>query len=242
LKVAILGLKGHINTVLSGAAALGDVEIVAISDDNLQAVESLISGNPLLRAAQPWQNWRHLFEHTMMDVCCVADETGIRSEQLLAIFERDVHVVSEKPLTTSLVDLERLRTAYSDSKNQLTMLLELRHQPKNVRVRELIQSGAIGEVCQVSTQDRIGGEIGRNGCGLGLDLEAPYPISEFILWTRYAGLRDWISFASPPFMESPVCIGLRRSLRAGQRIVRAPMNFQRKPMPPFWHSCRMVHQ
>ena len=32
------------------------------------------------------------------------------------------------------------------------MLLELRHQPKNVSVRELIQRGAIGEVCQVASQ------------------------------------------------------------------------------------------
>jgi predicted dehydrogenase len=88
----------------------------------------------------------------MMDVCCVAGESGGRVEQLLALMERGVHIVSEKPLVTTLADLERVRAAFAKSKSQLTMLLELRHQPKNVRVREIIQRGDIGEVCQVTTQ------------------------------------------------------------------------------------------
>jgi predicted dehydrogenase len=60
--------------------------------------------------------------------------------------------VSEKPLVTTRSDLERLRGGFAKSKSQLTMLLELRHQSKNIRVREMIQSGDIGEVCQVTTQ------------------------------------------------------------------------------------------
>jgi predicted dehydrogenase len=88
----------------------------------------------------------------MLDVCCVLDENGLRLEQLLPLIERDIHLVCEKPLVTTLPDLERLRAAFAKSKSQLTMLLELRHQPKNVRVREIIQRGEIGEVCQVATQ------------------------------------------------------------------------------------------
>ena len=47
---------------------------------------------------------------------------------------------------------DRLRKAFAKSKSQLTMLLELRHQPKNARVREIIERGDIGEVCQITTQ------------------------------------------------------------------------------------------
>lgn len=63
-----------------------------------------------------------------------------------------MHALSERPLVTKLVDLDRLRTAFAKSTSQLTMLLELRHQPKNAPVREIIQRGDIGEVCQVTTQ------------------------------------------------------------------------------------------
>jgi predicted dehydrogenase len=149
MKLAIIGLKGHVGTVLTGAKSLGDVEVVAVSDDDPKLLASLTKKEPL---AQPYEQWRHLLEHSMPDVCCVADESGVRVEQLLALVERDIHIVSEKPLVTTLADLERLRTAFAKSKSQLTMLLELRHQPKNVRVREIIRRGDIGEVCQVSTQ------------------------------------------------------------------------------------------
>ena len=151
MKLAIIGLKGHVGAVLTGAKRLGDIELVAFSEENARVAESY-SRQPMFAGAQHYEHWRHLFEHTMMDVCCVADESGVRLEQLLALMERGVHIVSEKPLVTKLDDLQSLRAAFSKSTSQLTMLLELRHQPKNVRVREIIQAGKIGEVCQVSTQ------------------------------------------------------------------------------------------
>jgi predicted dehydrogenase len=152
MKLAFIGLKGHVGTVLAGAKQLGDVEVVAVSDDDPQKLGEFLKRDPLLKNAQGYEQWRHLIEHSLMDVCCVADENGLRAEQLLPLLERGVHIVAEKPLTTTLDDLDRVRAAFAKSNSQLTMLLELRHQPKNVRVRELIQRGAIGEVSQVATQ------------------------------------------------------------------------------------------
>ena len=152
MKLAFIGLKGHVGTVLAGAKQLGDVEVVAVSDDDPQRLAAFLKSDPLLKHAQGYDQWRHLIEHSLMDVCCIADENGLRAEQLLPLLERGIHIVSEKPLVTTLEDLERVRAAFAKSKSQLTMLLELRHQPKNVRVRELIQRGAIGEVCQVAAQ------------------------------------------------------------------------------------------
>lgn len=152
LKLAFIGLKGHVGTVLAGTKQLDEIEVVAVSEDDPQKLAAFLKSDPVLKHAQDYEQWRHLIEHSLMDVCCVADENGLRAEQLLPLLERGVHIVSEKPLVTTLDDLERVRTAFAKSKSQLTMLLELRHQPKNVRVRELIQRGAIGEVCQVATQ------------------------------------------------------------------------------------------
>jgi predicted dehydrogenase len=152
MKLGLIGLKGHVAAVLTGAKRLGDVEVVAVSESDPKALASFLKREPLMQKSQGYEHWRHLIEHTMLDVCCVADESGVRAEQLLPLIEHGVHVIAEKPLVTTLTDLERLRTAFAKSKSQLTMLLELRHQPKNARVREIIQRGDIGEVCQVTTQ------------------------------------------------------------------------------------------
>lgn len=152
MRLGFIGLKGHVNTIVAGVKQLGDVEIVAASDDDPQRLEAFLKRAPAAKDAQGYANWRHLLEHAMMDVCCMADESGVRAEQLLPLIERGVHIVAEKPLVTTLADLSRVRTAMAKSKSQMTMLLELRHQAKNVRVREAIARGAIGEVCQVTTQ------------------------------------------------------------------------------------------
>lgn len=152
MKLGFIGLKGHVAAVLAGAKQLDDVQVVAVAEADPKLLEAFLKREPVLHQSQGYEQWRHLVEHSMLDVCCVADESGVRLDQLLALIERDMHIVSEKPLVTTLADLERLRAAFAKSKSQLTMLLELRHQPKNARVREIIQRGDIGEVCQVTTQ------------------------------------------------------------------------------------------
>lgn len=152
MKLAIVGLKGNARNPIAGAKLLGDVEIVGIAESDPALLKAAVEKDPALKDVPTYANWRHLLEHSMPDVCCVADEVGLRVEQMTALTERDIHIVSEKPLAGSLAELEKLRAAFAKSKSHLSMLLELRHQPKNVRLREILKRGDIGDVCQVSTQ------------------------------------------------------------------------------------------
>ncbi len=42
MKVAFIGLKGHVGTVLSGAKFLGDVEVVAVAEEDAALMASLM--------------------------------------------------------------------------------------------------------------------------------------------------------------------------------------------------------
>jgi predicted dehydrogenase len=152
MRLGLIGLKGHQSVVLTGARQLGDVELVAVSDDDEQALNRFVRDEPQARKAQKYADWRHLVEHAMLDVVCVCDENHLRAEQLLALAARSIHIVTEKPLTTTLDDLERLRSALAKSKSKLTMLLTMRHEARYVKMRELVQSGVIGEVAQITAQ------------------------------------------------------------------------------------------
>jgi predicted dehydrogenase len=152
MKIGIIGLKGHESVVLQGARELGDCEIVAVADDEQSQRERFRRREPLAKDAELYDDWRHLIEHTMMDVCCVCDINGQRAEQLIALAQRGVHIVTEKPLTTTLADLARVRSALDQSKSRLTMLLTMRHDPKYVTLRRLVREGAIGDVCLATAQ------------------------------------------------------------------------------------------
>lgn len=152
MRIGIIGLKGHQSVVLAGARELGNCRIVAVADEDLAAVEQFIAHEPLARGADAYQNWRHLLEHAMLDVCVVCDESGVRAEQLLALLDKHIHIVTEKPLTTTLDDLQRVRQAMTHSRSKLTMLLTMRSEGKYRLMRELVAEGKIGTVCQVTAQ------------------------------------------------------------------------------------------
>lgn len=152
MRLAIIGLKGHQTVVTEGAKLLGDVELVAYSDDEPSMHKKFLSRVPTATKAQSYTDWKMLLQHAVFDVACVADENGVRVEQLLALIERGVDIVSEKPLTTTLADLARVEAALAKSKSHLTMLLTMRHENPYIEVKRLVAEGAIGKVCQVEAQ------------------------------------------------------------------------------------------
>jgi predicted dehydrogenase len=152
MRLGLIGLKGHQSTVLNGARQLGDVEVVGVAEDNRAAADRFKERERLAKGAVVFDDWRRLLDHCPMDVCCVCDENGGRAEQLVALAKLGVHVVSEKPLTTTLPDLKRVREAWAQAKGRLTMLLTMRHEAKYAAARQVVRDGAIGEPVLATAQ------------------------------------------------------------------------------------------
>lgn len=174
MKLALIGLKGHQAGIVGEARTTPGVEIVAVANDPVGKAEQFCASEPLAEKAQTYRDWRHLVEHTLMDACCVCDENSLRAEQIVALAERGVSIIAEKPLVTSLDDLTRVRQTLAKSKSRLIMLLTMRYDPKYATMHKLVREGAIGSICQMSAQksyrlgerpewfkhrDRLGGTI-----------------------------------------------------------------------------------
>src|SRR5438552_1719127 len=127
MNIGILGLKGHQIVALEGARQLGDCRLVAVADDDPKLLADFMKQEPLAKDAQPYADWRHLVEHSMLDVAVCCDANHVHADQIVALAERGIDIVSEKPLATKLDDLARIRGALAKSKSHLTMLLTMRH-------------------------------------------------------------------------------------------------------------------
>jgi predicted dehydrogenase len=152
MRLGLIGLKGHQSVVLTGARQLGDVEVVGVADDDRAAADRFKQRERLAQTAIVFDDWRRLLDHCPMDVCCLCDENGVRAEQLIALAKLGVHVVTEKPLTTTLADLKRVREAWAPSKGRLTMLLTMRYEAKYAIARQLVRDGAVGEPLLATVQ------------------------------------------------------------------------------------------
>jgi predicted dehydrogenase len=84
------------------------------------------------------------------DAVAVADYFARRGEIIIAALSAGKHVISDKPVCTSLEELERIEKLAAQKRRALGCLLDLRDHGSYLGARQLIREGTIGEVRTVT--------------------------------------------------------------------------------------------
>ncbi|MGB9606708.1 MAG: Gfo/Idh/MocA family protein, partial [Bryobacteraceae bacterium] len=151
IRIALIGLEGHTGEILRPLPRLPEVEVVALADEDERALAS-VTRNPRLKAARVYTDWRRLLEGEELDVAVICGPNGGRAERILAAIERGLHVVAEKPLAIEMDELERIERALAKHSVRLSMLLPMRFSPPYLALKQIVDSGEIGEVAQITAQ------------------------------------------------------------------------------------------
>ena len=149
VRLAIIGLEGHISEILGQLDRLPDVELVAVQDPSRALVDAVRGKHPSARA---YSDWRELLDREKLDIAGVCGTNGVRADILVACAERKLHIVAEKPLAITVADLERVKHAVAENGVRLTMLIEMRFEAQYRALKQIVDSGAIGEVAQMAAQ------------------------------------------------------------------------------------------
>jgi predicted dehydrogenase len=152
VRVAMIGLDGHPGEISGPLSSLPDVEIVAISDAPEKAIHSFAKGKSQMAGVRPYADYRKMLDAERPDVVAVTNTNGNRAAGVVAAAERKFHVIAEKPLATSRADLNRVKKAVLESGVKISMLLPMRYSPPYLALKQIVSSGEIGEVIQVSSQ------------------------------------------------------------------------------------------
>jgi len=151
IRVALIGLEGHTAEILRPLPRLPEVEVAAVADPDEKALAA-IGRNPRLKSARTYTDYRRLLEREQLDVAAVCGPNGGRAERILAAIERGLHVVAEKPLAIELEELDRIERALKGGRVRLSMLLPMRFSPPYLALKQVVDSGEIGEVAQIAAQ------------------------------------------------------------------------------------------
>ena len=81
-----------------------------------------------------------------IDAIIIATPHWLHIEQALIAADAGKHVLVEKPMATSVADCDRMIKAFADRGLVLSVGYHQRFRESNFRTRDLIQSGAIGQV------------------------------------------------------------------------------------------------
>jgi predicted dehydrogenase len=150
LRGAVIGYgfisgKGHVPAYLTRK----DVEIVAVADI-CEGRRDLIGES--LPKARVYSDYRRLLEAEAgnLDFVDISTPPCDHAAIARAAFDKGLHVLCEKPLTTTLEDAHSLLEHAAKSQRVLFPCHNYKHAPVVKTIRELIDSGKIGKVRSIT--------------------------------------------------------------------------------------------
>lgn len=149
MRVAILGAAHpHVDYALQEVQHRPDLQLVGAAEADPQMREAFLAD---LGDVPVFASVQDLVAELDFDVALVAGIYSERADAVLAALGAGAHVLADKPLCTSLEDLERIEEAVRGSGKHVSVVFEKRFYPATLALRELIEEGALGQLALVAS-------------------------------------------------------------------------------------------
>lgn len=148
LRIAFMGFRhGHILDIYRKACSSPDMEVVAAcEEDQESAAEILHTGKVRITHT----DYREMLDDTECDAVAVGDCYGRRGAIVREALEQGKHVISDKPLCTSLDELDAIEETALGRNCKIGCMLDLRSSPVFREARAVVREGLVGEIHGVS--------------------------------------------------------------------------------------------
>lgn len=120
------------------------VRVAAAADPNPEALQAL--DDALQTSVERYTSAAAMLDAGELDAVIVASPDFLHEEHAVAALERGVGVYLEKPMATTVAACDRVLAAAARNRAKLYVGHNMRHMPLVLKMRELIQRGAIGRV------------------------------------------------------------------------------------------------
>jgi len=160
LNIGVIGVGGRGASDLAGVASQNIVALCDVDEGRLNAAAGQHAG------ATKYFDYRELLEQKNLDAVVVATPDHHHAPAAIHALRRGLHVYCEKPLTHTVEEARIMAKLAAEKKVATQMGTQNHEHPGYLRLVELIQSGAIGNVREVHViTDRPG-----NWWAQGLDI------------------------------------------------------------------------
>jgi UDP-N-acetyl-2-amino-2-deoxyglucuronate dehydrogenase len=139
VRVGISGLGNIGRRHLDMLSTLPDIEVVAAAEPR-GAAELPATSVPIYSA------FDEMLERSSLDAVVIASPSGMHAEQGISAAAAGVHVITEKPLATTMAGAESMVEACSSSGVQLAVVHQYRFHSPLMLLKQAIDSGALGKV------------------------------------------------------------------------------------------------
>ena len=144
VKIAFIGFRhNHVMGLYHAASASPDVDVVAAVEDDSTTVAAL---NREGKVRVTHSDWREVIQDASCDAIAVGDYFARRGQMIVAALKAKRHVISDKPICTTLNELDEIERLARENQRVVSAQLDLRDSGAFLAARRLIREGAIGDV------------------------------------------------------------------------------------------------
>jgi predicted dehydrogenase len=150
LRIGVIG-AGAIATLghIPGFQKIAGVSVVAVCDTNLERAQA-VAGQFNIPMAH--SDYRDVIANEQIDAISIGVPNALHAEIAIAALEAGKHVLSEKPLATSIADGEAMVAAAVRSGRLLAVNMHMRGSAQAQLLRTLIDEGRLGKIGYVNSR------------------------------------------------------------------------------------------
>jgi predicted dehydrogenase len=153
LKLGLIGFDGHVQEILNQLPNLPDIELTAVADAGSDpSARSSNMRHPLVAKAKFYKTTADLLATERLDVAAVCNNDGERAAAVMACIQKGLNVIAEKPLGVSREEFSAIQEAATKAGVRVGAILPMRFDPPYLAMKQIVESGEIGEVAQIDAQ------------------------------------------------------------------------------------------
>ncbi len=133
---------GHANAYCNKMRGFDDVQLITCWDDNIARGKN--AANQYGMSFSP--RLEDVVNNKEIDAVIVTCETNRHAEMVAAAASAGKHILCQKPMALTLEDCDRIAEAVEKSGVKFMMAHQMRRDPANIKMKELIESGVLGKI------------------------------------------------------------------------------------------------
>lgn len=174
VRVGILGSQFVSTIHCESLKTIPGAEIVAVASPTEAHVKAFAGRHNI---PQAFTDYRRLLDLKDVDMVVLGIPNDLHARATIDAAGAGKHVVCEKPLCLSLADADRMIAACKHARVKLMYAEELCFAPKYVRLKKLLDDGALGKPVLVKQSEKHDGphadhflDVNRSGGGVTMDM------------------------------------------------------------------------
>lgn len=143
---------GHVTAYADVMKAFEDVRLIAGYDDNEERGKNVCANAGM--AYTP--HVEDVLNNPDVQAVIVGSETSNHADLVVAAAQAGKHILCQKPLAFTLEDCDRMIEAADKAGVVLAVAYQMRHDPANIAMKNIVASGELGPIAAVRRRHCIG--------------------------------------------------------------------------------------